>query len=157
MIPSRSGTRQRSPRLLVSDTFKSSLRGHEYPCMDREIWELQQLSPCQDLCVPSVTTVTYSNAFTSTELVAITTRLRNSSLNLALVERLYDRLNELRIPSFLGTRVTLPCIIFKIGPPSVSWDGSEQVFRAQTTALGIVGIRTKEDSFGLESLCLVYP
>ena len=51
----------------------------------------------------------------------------------------------------------LPCIIFKLGPLSVSRSGSERIFRAKTAALGNVEIRTEEDLSRLDSLYLVHP
>ena len=51
----------------------------------------------------------------------------------------------------------LPCLIFKLGHVSISRNGSERVFRAQTNALGIVEIRTQEDLSQFGSLYLVHP
>ncbi|KAF8437535.1 hypothetical protein L210DRAFT_3545959 [Boletus edulis BED1] len=51
----------------------------------------------------------------------------------------------------------LPCIIFKLGPLSISSNRSERVFRAKTAALGTVGIRTEEDLSQFKSLYLVHP
>ena len=87
----------------------------------------------------------------------ITARLRASSLNFTLVMNLYDRLNELPIPLFVGQRMKLPCLAFKLGPLSASRSRSERVFRAQTAALGIVEIKTKEDLSRFDSLYLVHP
>ena len=94
---------------------------------------------------------------TSAEMEMITTGLRASSLNLTSVTQLYDRLNDLPVPLFAGQRMKLPCIVFKLGPLSVSRNGSERVFRAQTVALGIVEIMTEEDLSRLDSLYLVHP
>jgi hypothetical protein len=94
---------------------------------------------------------------TSTAMETITTRLRASSLNLISVMKLYDRLNELPVPLFVGQRMKLPCIVFKLGPLSVSRSGSERVFCAQTTALGIVEIRAEEDLSRWDPLYLVHP
>ncbi|KAF8551893.1 hypothetical protein OG21DRAFT_217664 [Imleria badia] len=96
-------------------------------------------------------------AIADTEMTTITSGLRASSLNLALVTKLYDRLNELRVPSFLGKRMILPCIVFKLGPLSVSRSKSERIFRAQTAALGIVEIRAEVDLARLDSLYLIHP
>ena len=96
-------------------------------------------------------------AITDTEMETITTGLRSSSLNIALVTELYDGLNELLVPSFTGQRMRLPCLTFKLGPVSASRNRSERVFRAQTTALGVVEIRTKEDLSRLGSLYLIHP
>ncbi|KAF8125249.1 hypothetical protein EV363DRAFT_1532897 [Boletus edulis] len=96
-------------------------------------------------------------SMTGTETETITATLRASSLNLDLVMKLYDRLKEHPAPSFLGKRMKLSCLTFRLGPLSVSWTGSVQVFRAQTTALGMVEIRTAEDLTQMDSLILVHP
>ena len=90
---------------------------------------------------------------TSTELETITKR----SFNIASVTRLYDRLNELSIPSSLGKRMKLPCLAFKLGPLSASRNEPERVFRAQTAVLGVVEIRTELDLSRLTPLYLVHP
>ena len=94
---------------------------------------------------------------TSTEVETITTGVRASSLNVTSVTKLYDRLNELPVPLFSGQRMKLPCIVFKLGPLSVSRSRSERVVRAQTTALGIVEIRAEEDLSQWDPLYLVHP
>ncbi|KAF8552627.1 hypothetical protein OG21DRAFT_1498291 [Imleria badia] len=96
-------------------------------------------------------------AMNSTEMETIIAGLRASSVNLTLVTKLYDRLDELRVPLFTGKRMALPCIFFKLGPLSISRSRSERVFRAQTAALGIVEIKTGEDLSRLDSLYLVHP
>jgi hypothetical protein len=53
--------------------------------------------------------------------------------------------------------MTLTCIAFKLGPLSVSRSRSQRVFRAQTTALGIVEIGTEDDLSQLDTLYLVRP
>jgi len=58
---------------------------------------------------------------------------------------------------FVGKRMKLPCITFKLGAVSASRNKLERTFRAQTAALGIVEIRTKEDLSRLDSLYLVHP
>ncbi|KAG8221676.1 hypothetical protein J3R82DRAFT_1961 [Butyriboletus roseoflavus] len=93
----------------------------------------------------------------ATEMDVIITGLRASSLNLALAVKLYDRLNELSVPLFVGQRMKLPCIIFKLGSLQALRNRSEHGFRAQTTALGIVEIRTREDLSRLGSLYLIHP
>jgi hypothetical protein len=130
---------------------------HEHPCMDRKIRELQQLPPGQDHVFNQLPTSHIPRAITSAEMETITAGLRASSVNLSLVTKLYDRLNELRVPLFAGKRMTLPCIAFKLGPLSISRSRSERVFRAQTAALGIVEIKTEEDLSRLDSLYLVHP
>ena len=96
-------------------------------------------------------------AITGAEMETIIAKLRASLLNLTSATNFHDRLNELRVPSYAGKRMTLPCIIFKLGHLSVYRSRSERVFRAQTGALGIVEIRTEEDLSRLDSLYLVHP
>ena len=96
-------------------------------------------------------------AINDVEMDMITARLRASSLNVTLAMKLYDQLNQLPVPMFVGKRMKLPCITFKLGPLSASRSKSERTFRAQTAALGIVEIRTKEDLARLDSLYLVHP
>ena len=79
------------------------------------------------------------------------------SLPWVTVTKLYDRLNDLPVPSFAGQRMKLPCLAFKLGQVLASRNGSERVFRAQTTALGVVEIRTQEDLPRMGSLCLIHP
>ena len=93
----------------------------------------------------------------SVEMEAITTRLRNSLLNVNLAMRLYDRLHELPVPSFSEKRMKLPCLVFKLGPVSVTRSSSGRTFRARADALGIVKIKTAEDISKLDSLTLVHP
>ena len=87
----------------------------------------------------------------------ITTTLRGPSLNSTSIMELYDRLHELPVPFFVGQRMKLPCIVFKLGPLSASRDRSGQVFRAQTTSLGVVKIPTEEDLTRYGSLYLIHP
>ena len=96
-------------------------------------------------------------AITGAEMETTITRMRTSSLNSTLLMALYDRLNELPVPLFVGKRMKLPCLIFKLGPISASRSASGQVFRAKTNALGTVEIRTPEDLSRLDSLYLVHP
>jgi hypothetical protein len=90
------------------------------------------------------------------EMDRITARLRSSSLNSTSLMRLYDRLHDLPVPSFVGQRMKLPCLNFKLGPLSASRSKSGHVFRAQT-AVGAVEIRTREDLSRFGSLSLVHP
>ena len=89
------------------------------------------------------------------EMDGIIARLRGSSLNSTSIMSLYDRLHELPVPSFVGQRMKLPCLNFKLGPLSPSRE-SGHVFRAQT-AVGVVEIRTEEDLSRFGSLYLVHP
>jgi hypothetical protein len=90
------------------------------------------------------------------EMDRIITRLRSSPLDFASMMRLYDRLHELPVPSFVGQRMKLPCLNFKLGRLSVARSNSGHIFRAQTT-IGVVEIRTEEDLSRFGSLYLVHP
>ena len=83
-------------------------------------------------------------------------RLRSSPLNLTSIMRLYHRLQELPVPSFVGQRMKLPCLDFKLGPLSAARTTSGYVFRAQTD-VGVVEMRTDEDLARYGSLYLVHP
>ena len=90
------------------------------------------------------------------EMDGIAARLRSSSLNLSPIMILYDRLHDLPVPSFVGQRMKLPCLGFKLGPLSASRSGSGHVFRAQT-AVGVAEIKTEEDLSRFGSLYLIHP
>ena len=90
------------------------------------------------------------------EMDVITTKLRRSPPNASLLLRFYDRLDELPVPSFVGQRMKLPCLNFKLGPLSGSRSKSGYRFRAQTT-VGVVEIETEDDLSRFGSLYLVYP
>jgi hypothetical protein len=90
------------------------------------------------------------------EMDGITARLQSSSLNSTSLTRLYDRLHELPVPLFVGQRMKLPCLNFKLGPLSGSRSKSGHVFRAQT-AVGVVEIKTEEDLSRFGPLYLVHP
>ncbi|KAF8547863.1 hypothetical protein OG21DRAFT_1449832 [Imleria badia] len=96
-------------------------------------------------------------AIEGAETDKITISLRTSSPDAILVMKMYDRLNELPVPFFVGQRMKLPCIIFKLGPLSASRSTSGHVFRAQTTVLGTVEIATDQDLSHHRSLYLVHP
>ena len=96
-------------------------------------------------------------AIAGPEMMTMSSRMRTSSPNLALVMKLYDRLHELPVPSFANKRMKLPCLTFKLGPVLATWSALGHVFRAQTAALGIVEIRTDEDLSRFDSLYLVHP
>ena len=97
-------------------------------------------------------------ALEPTEMDGITARLWSSSLfNSASSMRLYDRLHELPVPLSVGRRMKLPCIIFKLGRLMASRSTSGHVFRAQTSSLGVVEIRSEEDLSRFGSLYLVHP
>ena len=93
----------------------------------------------------------------STEMDTIAGRRRDSALDLTSVIRLYDRLDELPVPSFLGKRLKLSCLTFKLGRVSVFGGGSHRIFRAQTAALGVVEIKTEVDLSRVSPLYLIHP
>ena len=90
------------------------------------------------------------------KMATIAAGLRASSLDLNLVTRLYNRVNELRTPRFAGQRMTLQCLAFKIRTISLSRNEPD-VFRAQAGALGVVEIKTMQNIALLDSLYLVHP
>ena len=87
----------------------------------------------------------------------LTVTLCASSLNPVSVMELYDQLLGLPVPLFVGQRMKLPCLVFKLGTAKATLNGLERVFRAQTDTLGIVEIRTKEDLSQFNRLYLVHP
>jgi hypothetical protein len=95
-------------------------------------------------------------ALEGTEMDGITARLQGSSLSSTSIMRLYDRLHELPVPSFVGQRMKLPCLNFKLGPLSAFRSRLGRVFRAQTV-VGVVEIRTEEDLSRFGPLYLVHP
>ena len=70
---------------------------------------------------------------------------------------LYDQLVRLPSPRLVSRRLSLSCIMFPLRGLSASWDDSQYVYRAMTTALGNVEIKTTEDLSGLKNLVLVHP
>ena len=115
-------------------------------------------------CLPSniivfdqLVTTNIPPALEPTEMDKLTARLRSSSLSPTSIMRLYDRLQELPVPSFVGQRMRLPCIIFKLGRLSASRSALGHVFRAQTSLLGVVEIRTEGDPSEFGTLYIVHP
>ncbi|KAN0084390.1 hypothetical protein V8E55_007894 [Tylopilus felleus] len=96
-------------------------------------------------------------AIASTEMDKIIARSRASSLNLTLVMKLHDRLDEFPVASFSGQRMRLPCLTFKLGTATATRNAAGRAFRAKIDALGIVEIRTEEDLSRFSSLYLVHP
>ena len=91
------------------------------------------------------------------EMATITTGLHASELDLDLVTTLYEEVNKLPTPTFAGQRMRLPCLAFGIRAISPFRQGSEVVFRAQTSALGVVVIKSRQNIMGLDSLYLAHP
>ena len=96
-------------------------------------------------------------ALEGVEMGRIPPSLQTTLLDATLVMKMHDRLNELPVPLFVGQRMKLPCIIFKVGPLSATHSTSGHAFRAQTTVLGTVEISTEQDLSHFRSLYLVHP
>ena len=139
----------------ILGTATHELGRYGYPCVDWAIWRLQQQPPNQYRCVQP-TSDTAPLALESAEMDGVITRLLSSSLNSTSVMRLYDRLHELPVPSFVGQWMKLPCIIFKLGPLSASRNMLGHVFPAQT-AVRVVEIKTDEDLSRFGSPYLIHP
>ncbi|KAI9566208.1 hypothetical protein HD554DRAFT_1206209 [Boletus coccyginus] len=97
-------------------------------------------------------------AIEADQMDKITARLRPAFVNSTSLMSLYDRLHALPVPSFMGKRMKLPCLYFKLGPSSLSTSrsGSWHRFHAQTI-FGVMEIRTDEDLSQFGSLYLVHP
>ena len=96
-------------------------------------------------------------ATTDMDMEKLTTTLRVSSFSSASVMKLYDQLHDLPLSLFVGQRLELPCLRFKLGAITRAQNAGGHVFRAQTDTLGIVEIRTEEDLFRFSPLYLVHP
>ena len=96
-------------------------------------------------------------AVTNAETISTPGQSHVSPLDFTMVAHLYDKLSELPVPVFSGKRMRLPCIVFKLGPLQASRVKAERVFHAQTSALGVVEIRTQENLSRLDSLYIVHP
>ena len=116
-------------------------------------------------CLPAHITVFNQLAIThlpppieDAEMERIIAASHSSSFDLDTALMLYDRLNELPVPSFAASRMKLPCITFKL--PSFSSRtryGRVYLYRADTLAFGMVEIKTKQDLTRMGSLYLVHP
>ena len=91
------------------------------------------------------------------EMERIITTSHSSSFDLDMALRLYDRLNELPAPWFAASRLKLPCIAFEVPSFSSYRTRSGRVYRADTLAFGMVGIKTRYDLSRMNSLYLVHP
>ena len=127
---------------ILSWTGKS---GSFNSCLPTNITVFRQLPPSH---IPPV--------IASTEMDKIIAKLR-SSLNLTLVMKLHERLHELPVASFLGQRMMLPSLAFKLRAVTATRNAEGRVFRAQIDALGIVNIGTEENLSQFNSLFLVHP
>ena len=112
-------------------------------------------------CLPAHVTV-YSGPATShvptpipdAEMEHLITTLQPPSFNLDLALRLYDRLNDLSTPQFAESRMTLPCIAFRL-PAFTAY--SRRACRVNTAPFGMLEVRTRHDLSRWRSLYLVHP
>ncbi|KAN0087925.1 hypothetical protein V8E55_006546 [Tylopilus felleus] len=93
---------------------------------------------------------------TTTEMEKLTTTLLASSLGYGSVMNLHHQLHDLPLPLFVGRRLKLPCIKFKLGAVTATQNAEGRVFHAQTDALGIVKIGTEDNLSQFNSLYLVH-
>ena len=96
-------------------------------------------------------------AIPDAEMEIITAGLRASELDLDLVTRLYDRVDELPTPTFASQWMRLPCLVFGVGTILPFRNRSEVGFRVQAGVLGVVEIKTRKDLTQLDFLYLVHP
>jgi len=87
------------------------------------------------------------------EMEIIITTSHTSSFDLEVALSLYDRLNKLPAPRFVGRRMKLPCIAFQLPPLS----RSGRVYRADMVTFGMVEIKTRHDLSRMNSLYLIHP
>ena len=87
----------------------------------------------------------------------LTTTLSVSLLSSTSVMKLYDQLHDLPLPLFVGQRLKLPCLRFKLGAVTGARNAGGHVFHAQTDTLGTVELRTEEDLSRFSPLYLVHP
>ncbi|KAH0829008.1 hypothetical protein J3R83DRAFT_2460, partial [Lanmaoa asiatica] len=71
--------------------------------------------------------------------------------------KLYDLVVTVPSPRLVSRRLSLTCIMFPLRGQSVVSSGSPCVYRAVTSALGNVEIKTTEDLSSLANLVLVHP
>ncbi|KAF8555339.1 WD40 repeat-like protein [Imleria badia] len=96
------------------------------------------------------------------EMDRMVLELRSASPDLSLVGMLYDRLHALPpSPSLAAKRLRLPAIVFPITEFVRTSDSdpvtSLHVYRATTSALGNVEIKTADDLTGMNDLRFVHP
>ena len=95
------------------------------------------------------------------EMTTLVEALRASLPDPSLVEKLYDGLNELPLPSLAASRLKLSGICFPLDelvPTSGSNSESNfYVYHATTSALADVEVRTSNDLSGMKNLLLVHP
>ena len=90
-----------------------------------------------------------------TEMEHLITALHPPSFDLDAALRLYDRLNsnDLSTPRFAESRMTLPCIAFRLP----AFTPHRRGYRVDTAPFGTLQIRTRHDLSWWKSLYLVHP
>ena len=91
------------------------------------------------------------------KLDKLVAELRRSSGYLDSAVLLYNRLTLLPSPRLASRRLSLSCIMFPLRSLLVSHSDSQRVYRAVTSALRNVEIKTKEDLSNMNNLVLVHP
>jgi hypothetical protein len=95
------------------------------------------------------------------EMVNMVTALHSFLPDLTLAVILHDHLNKLPSPSFTASRLSVPGIVFSITEldDTLGSGGKTdfRVYRATTSALGEVGIKTTDDLSGMKDLLLIHP
>ena len=94
------------------------------------------------------------------EMDSIVMTLHSSWPDLSLAMSLYDHLNKPLRPTFAASCLGLPCITFAITQLSTLGLDSVtklHVYRAATSALGEVEIKTGDDLSGMKDLLLIHP
>ena len=90
------------------------------------------------------------------EMEIITAGLHASKLDLDLVTRLYDQVDELSTLTLASQQMRLLCLAFKIRTISPFQNGLEVGFYAQAGVLGVIEIKTKKNLLQLDSLYLIH-
>ncbi|KAF8555338.1 hypothetical protein OG21DRAFT_922733 [Imleria badia] len=95
------------------------------------------------------------------EMDSVVTAFRSSLSDLSAVVTLQDHLNKLPSPSFTASRLSLPGIVFSITElDDTLGSGSEtdvRPYRAMTSELGEVEIKTRDDLARMKDLLLIHP
>ena len=95
------------------------------------------------------------------EMESIVLELRSPLPDLSLVTWLYNRLDELPLPTLAASRLKLPGIVFPLTePPHTPRSDSTaklRVYHVTTPTFGDVGIKTADDLSGMKDLCFVHP
>ena len=90
------------------------------------------------------------------EMDGIIMALRSSLPDPSFAVALHDHLHRLPLPSFSASRLGLPGIVFPVTQLDTVGSDSD-VYRATTSGLGEVEIKTKDDLSGMMDLLFVHP